>query len=151
MATREADFVDDIHPCIRQKDGSGDARRACAQLKSEMNSRGNQADDRKYRLPTLTPGAWNGVIIHTDTPFPMMSTTQKKWTRFKDGLTWVLSEGKSAGVLSTAELRKIAGLGVNLMQVYQDAKCYLKGFFNALEAFRPDRDSQGWRILLTLC
>ncbi len=146
LATREADFVDDIHPCIRQKDGAPEAREACAQLKSQMNSRGNQADDRKYRLPTLTPGAWNGVIIHTDSPFPMMSTTQKKWTRFKEGLTWILSEGKSTGVLSTAELRKIAGLGVNLMQVYQDAKCYLKGFFNALEAFRPDRDSQGWRI-----
>ncbi len=44
------------------------------------------------------------------------------------------------------ELRKIAGLGVNVMQVYWDAKCYLKGIFNALEAFRADRDSLGWRI-----
>ena len=32
------------------------------------------------------------------------------------------------------------------MQVYQDAKCYLKGFFNAIEAFRSDRDPQGWWI-----
>jgi hypothetical protein len=146
LATREANYVDDIHPCIREKDGSNEARRACAQLKTKMNAHGNQADDRKYRLPTVTPGAWNGVIVHTDTPFPMMSTTLSKWTRFKDGISWILTEGKKTGSLGTAELRRIAGLGVNIVQVYSDAKCYLKGIFNALEAFRADRDSQGWRV-----
>ena len=105
------------------------------QLKSKMNSLGNQADDWKYRLPTVTPGAWNGVLIHTDTPFPMMSTTLKKWTRFKDGLAWILSQSKDVGSVPTAELRRLAGLGVNIMQVYDDAKCYLKGFFNAIKAF----------------
>ena len=46
----------------------------------------------------------------------------------------------------TAELRNIAGLGTNPMQVYQDAKCYLKGVFNAIEAFRSERDPEGWRV-----
>ena len=32
------------------------------------------------------------------------------------------------------------------MQVYKDAKCYLKGFFNAIEAFWSDHDPKGWRI-----
>jgi hypothetical protein len=32
------------------------------------------------------------------------------------------------------------------MQVYQDAKCYLKGVFNAIEAFRSERDPEGWRV-----
>ncbi len=57
LATRKANYVNDIHPCTREKDGSFEARRACAQLKSGMNFRCNQADDRKYRLPTVTPGA----------------------------------------------------------------------------------------------
>ncbi len=118
LATQEANHIDDIHPCIRERDSSNEARKACTQLKSKMNSLGNQADNRKYRLPNLTPGAWNGVIIPTDTPFLMMSTTLKKWTRFKKGLSWILSEGRSTGSLSTAELRKIAGLGVNIIQVY---------------------------------
>jgi len=111
-----------------------------------MNSRGNQADDWKYRFPTLTPGAWNGVIIHTDTPFPMMSTTQSNWTRFKDGLSWILTEARATGSLCTAELWKIAGLGVKIVQVHSDAKCYLKGIFNALEAFRTNRDLEGWQL-----
>ena len=75
-----------------------------------------------------------------------MSTTLKKWTRFKLGISWILTEGRSTGSLSTGQLRKIAGLGVNIMQVYSDAKCYLKGVFNAIEAFRSDRDPEGWRI-----
>ncbi len=60
-------------------------------MKWRMNLLGNQADNWKYRLPTVTPGVWNGVIIHTHTPFPMMSLTLKKWTRFKDRLAWILS------------------------------------------------------------
>ncbi len=146
LATREANCVDDIHPCIQERDGSNETHLACSQLKLEMNSQGDQADNRKYRLPTVTPGAWNwnGVIVYTDTPFPMMSATEEKWTCFKDGLTWILSKLRSTGSPPTMELRKISGLGFNVMQVYQDAKCYLKGIFNALEAFRVDCDSQGW-------
>jgi hypothetical protein len=116
LATREADYVDNIHLVVRERDDESKARQACAQLKSKMNSVGNQADDSKYRLPTPTPGAWNGVIIHTDTPFPMMSTTVKKWNRFKDGLSWILIQSKDTGSVPTAELRRIAGLGVNIIQ-----------------------------------
>jgi hypothetical protein len=120
-ATREANYFDDIHPVTREKVEEAKACQACAQLKLKMNLVGNQEDDRKYRLPTVTPGAWNGVIIHTDTPFPMMYTTLKKWTRFKDGSAWILSQSKDIDSVPTAELRRIARLGVNIMQVYDDA------------------------------
>ena len=83
-------------------------------MKAEMNSRGNQADDRKYRQPSCTSGAWNGVLLHTDTPFPMKATTQKKWSRFRDGLDWVVRQANDTGKMDTAELRRIAGLGVNV-------------------------------------
>ncbi len=135
LANREANYVDNIHLVTREKDEEAKACQACAQLKSKMNLLGNQADDRKYRLPTMTPGAWNGVIIHTDTLFPMMSMTLKTWTRFKERLAWIISQSKDTGSVPTAEMRRIAGLGVNIMQVYDDAKCYLKSFFNAIEAF----------------
>jgi hypothetical protein len=74
LATQKVNYIDNIHPCIRERDGFNEARAAHACLKLKMNSFGNQADDRKYRLPTMTPGAWNGVLVHTDTQFPMMST-----------------------------------------------------------------------------
>jgi hypothetical protein len=117
LATRDVDYVDNIHPVVRERDDESKARQACAQLKYKMNSVGNQADDWKYRLPTPTSGAWNGVIIHTDTPFPMMSATLKKWNRLKDGLSWILIQSKDTDSVLTALLTRIAGLGVNIMQV----------------------------------
>ena len=60
-------------------------------------------------------------------------------------MQWVLDQGLGSKV-STAELRRIAGLGVNVTDVYRDARCYLKGFFNAIEAFRINWDVNGWRL-----
>ena len=148
LATTEVTFVDDIHVAGRAKDGEfNHAKLACKQLKSRMNSRGNQADERKFRNPSAWPGAWNGLIIHTGTPFPMKSTTGKKWDKFKNGLKWVVATGQSGNkFVETAELRKIAGLGVNITEVYSGGRCFLKGFFNAVEAWRGDRDIDGWRL-----
>jgi hypothetical protein len=66
LATREAHYVDDVHPCVRKREGSNEARRACAQLKSRMNSRGNQADDWK---------CWNSQgRVHTKSTLTKSST-----------------------------------------------------------------------------
>ena len=154
LATRHTTYVDDIHPVGRDApdpddvgDGRGEQTKlACKQLKSRMNSRGNQASDRKYRPPSLTPGAWNGMIIQTDNPFPLMTTTQSKWSRLKSGLDWIWNLSRDADVIDTAELRRIVGLAVNVTEVYSDCRSYLKGIFNALESWRWDRDLDGWRL-----
>ena len=141
--------MDDIHLAARAKEGDDGydlPLEAARWLKSHMNSLASQADDRKYRWPDLRPGAWRGVIIHTDTPFPMMCTTAKKWGRFRDALSWVLKQGGPGSTIDTAELRRIAGLGVHLTEVYKYGRSFLKGFFNAIEAFRDDRDHEGWRL-----
>jgi len=77
-------------------------------------------------------------LIHTDTPFPIKSTTGKKWGRFRDGLQWIIDKSKESDVIDTAKLRCIVGLGVNVTD--------LKGFFNAIEAWRFGRDLDGWRL-----
>jgi hypothetical protein len=75
--------------------------------------------------------------MHTDQPFPRKSTTGKKWSRFRAGVQWVLQQqADGSPTVPTAELRRIAGLGVNVTDVYREARCFLKGFFNAIEAFR---------------
>ncbi len=71
MATAEVTFVDKIHVAGRVKDGEFDhTKSGYEQLKSYLNSFDNQADNRKFHQPSLWPGAWNRLIIHTDTPFP---------------------------------------------------------------------------------
>ena len=131
-------FVDGIHVAGRIKDREFDhAKAACRQLKSRMNSRGNQADDRKYRQPSLQPGAWNGSIIHNNTPFHHKSTTAKKWAKFKDGLQQVHKAGSNRiGFILTANLHGVTGLGVIITEVYPTGRCYLKGFCNAIESLR---------------
>ena len=108
-----------------------------------MNSDGNQADDQKYREPSIAPGAWNGSIILTNTPFPCKSTTGKRWVKLKLGLEWVLEHQAAAGFAVTLDLQKIAGLGIHITEVYAHDQCYLKGFFNAVESFRDGRDVDG--------
>eukprot|EP00804_Cyclotella_cryptica_P005635 CCRYP_000019-RA/>CCRYP_000019-RA protein AED:0.47 eAED:0.47 QI:0/-1/0/1/-1/1/1/0/86 len=84
--------------------------------------------------------------MHTDQPLPRKSTTAKKWVQFKAGIDWVLQQASESDSVSTAELRRIAGLAINVTKVYQDAHSYLKGFFNAIEAFRANRDLNDWRL-----
>ncbi|KAL7534633.1 LOW QUALITY PROTEIN: hypothetical protein ACHAXR_008890 [Thalassiosira sp. AJA248-18] len=149
LASQEINFVGDIHPAGRCKDGVFHyARDGCRFLKSRMNSRGNIADDRKYRSPCLCTGAWNGILIHTNTPFPMKSTTGKKWGRFRDGLQWIVDQSEKGDWIDTAEIRRIAGLGVNITEVYTVGRSFLKlkGFFNAIEAWRYGRDCDGWGL-----
>lgn len=76
----------------------------------------------------------------------MKSTTGKRWKRFKDGLRWIDEQAAQGDELDTAELRRIAGLGVNVTEIYPEGRPSLKGMYNALEAFREGRDVDGWRL-----
>lgn len=70
----------------------------------------------------------------TEYPLPCKSTSAKKWTRFRSRIAWVLEQSDQAESVPMAELCRLAGLGVNLTDVYKDTQCYLKGFFNAIES-----------------
>ena len=132
LACRQATYVDDVRATGRGKDL---ARAGIRQLKSGMNSLGNQADDRKYFQPSTASGAWKGFVILTNTPFPCKATTSKKWLKFKQGLDKVLELERSEGQALTLDLRKISGLGVNVTELYPYGRCFFKGFFNAIEGF----------------
>ena len=75
--------------------------------------------------------------------FPMESTTGKKWDKFRQGLKLIVAHAKEHDEFETVNLRKIAGLGVNVTEIYPEGRPYLKGAFNALEAWR---DVEGWRL-----
>ena len=146
LACRKTTFVDDIHVAGRRQENSTEGsrtRHACKRLKARMNHLGNQDDDRKYRDVSMTPGPWNGGILHTDTPFPMESTTGKKCVKFRHGLEWILEQAETHTEIATAALRRITGLGINVTEIYPEGRPYLKGMFNALEAWRGWRDVDG--------
>jgi hypothetical protein len=155
-------FVDDLHGATRGKDASN-AREAGRVTAYRMNYYGNQVAARKFGPPTLIPRPWNGIMTHTDSPYPVKGTTAKKWNRGRSGLAWVWSNcllpdeiedpiGYIDSLtdwdvyLDTAELRRISGLWIHLTELYTEGRCFLKGFFNALEAFREGRDLDGWKL-----
>ena len=165
-ATRRVTFVDDIHGSSRGRD-AGPAREASRVLAGGMNYLGNQDAARKRGPPTLIPRPWNGFMTHTDTPYPVKGTTAKKWNRGRAGLEWVWQQLEIPGSVTdpieyikslqnwevridTAELRRVAGLWIHLTETYKEGRCFLKGFFNALEAFRSDRDLDGWRLQVSM-
>ena len=94
----------------------------------------------------MTPGPWRGGILHTDTPFPKKSMTGKKWTKFRIGLKWILEQSVDNIEIETVTVRRVAGLGVNVTEIYPEGRPYLKGLFSALEAWRGWRDLDGWRL-----
>ena len=48
--------------------------------------------------------------------------------------------------IDTGEVRYVAGLGVTITEVYTSGRCYLKDFFNAIEAWRVGRNIDGWKL-----
>ncbi len=48
------------------------------------------------------------------------------------------------GFVETGHLCRVTGLGVHITDLYPEGRVFLKGFFNAHEAFRGDRDVDGW-------
>ena len=109
-----------------------------------MNSYGNQADDRKFRQPSYWPGAWIGLIIHTNTPFPMESAKGRTWLEFKSGLECLLFSYETDHIfIEKATLQSLVGLGVHITEIYVYGCSILKGFFNATEAWRGSRDLEG--------
>ena len=57
-----------------------------------------------------------------------------------------MSRQKPHAETATAALRRIAGLGINVTEIYPEGRPYLKGAFNALEAWRGWHDVDGWRL-----
>ena len=90
LAYNKATYVDDINVAGHVVGDVNLTQRASKRLKSRMNYYGNQAGNMKYRPATTTLGPWNGGILHTDTLFPMKSTTRKKWGKFREELQWIL-------------------------------------------------------------
>ena len=168
LASRKVTFVDDIHGLSRGVEAQDQCvRNPPRVLAYRMNHKGNQCAGRKFGPPTLAPRAWNGAMVHTDAPHPVKGTTSKKWRRGRAGLDWIWREcglpedcsdpigyidklGAWEVMIDTAELRRIAGLWIHLTELYPEGRCFLKGFFNAIEAFRSDRDLDGWKLAVSM-
>lgn len=114
-------------------------------LSSKRNFVGSQVNDWEFRSPTTMPGLCKGKIMHTNNRFPRKSTAKKV-----DGTeVWTCLDSRDKRIRKCtwiAELWHIAGLGANVMGVYQYGQSNLKSIFNIMESLWAYRDKNGWKI-----
>lgn len=126
--------------------GRENCRETSRRLSSMVNYLGEQDASRKRRPESLVPGAWSGKLLHCNNPYPVKSVPREKWDDLKQGLDWIIATAEVDDHLDTVGLRRVAGKGMSQTEVYSDLRPYYRSFFNALEAWRGDRDLEGWRL-----
>jgi len=126
--------------------GQKNCRHTSRRLSSMVNYLGEQDASRKRRPDSLAPGAWSGKLLHCNNAYPVKSVPQEKWDDIKDGLDWIIATAEVDDYLDTVGLRRVAGKGMSQTEVYDNLRPYYRSFFNALEAWRENRDLEGWRL-----
>ena len=113
---------------------------------TRINYLGEQNACRKRRPTTTNPGAWTGKMLWTSEPHPRKGVLPEKWKTHRTDLL-LLSEMADNGVDPDRKLFLSATCrGMSQTEVYVDLRPYYKSFYNALEAWRPHRCPEGWRL-----
>ena len=137
-------FVDDIRVVGRTEEICDAATRRVA---SSANHLGEQQASRKRIKTSQRTGAWIGAIFRSDDSNIGILTSQEKWDRAKGIIAkWKDTLLDKGCYLNRKELEKDRGFLVHLRMVYPSITPYLKGLHLTLEMWRPDRDSQGWKL-----
>ena len=130
---------------------------------------GLQDAARKRRSPSRDPGAWAGATVSTERGVETKGVTQARWNKVKDRVRWIakqigmedefspLTYGTLAermakdgdaptGHIHFKTTESCVGFLVYVSMTYSSMVPYLKGIYLTLNAWRPDRDSEGWPI-----
>lgn len=111
-----------------------------------MNYLGEQKASRKRRPTSLTPGAWTGKMLWTNEPHPRKGILPDKWKLHRADL-FTLKDLIDQGIDPERKFfTTVTSHGMSQTKVYGDLRPYYKSFYNALQAWRPGRDDDGWRL-----
>ena len=118
---------------------------------SRVQYLGMQDAPRKFRPPSQDKaGAWTGTIFKVTKDQITKTVAQEKWGRGRAMIKDLLSQCKSAPdrrpQLKRKELERSAGFLIHLAMTFDDITPFMKGIYLTLNAWRPQRDSEGWRL-----
>jgi hypothetical protein len=108
---------------------------------------GIQVAARKTRPPAKHPGPWSGSMVSTDVHGVAVRATQEKWEKIKMQVRQILEQVEAGQPIERKFLESVRGSLVYLHRTYPALTPYVKGFHLSIDAWRPDRDAEGWRIL----
>jgi len=88
-------------------------------------------------------------VVHTDQDEVVKLVTQERWTKTRTIVRGIAEELERAGkgrLMDRARLGSHRGFLVYVARTYSQLVPYLKGIHATMEAWRPDRDEDGWKI-----
>jgi hypothetical protein len=137
-------FVDDF----RQTGNSRkEAWLAGRQVASRSNHLGIQDASRKRRDGSAAPGAWTGSIVRTGEAGVFLLISGDKWDKTKVMLQEMLDMVQNnPGKMLRKRLEQIRGFLNYVAQTYTRLRPYLIGVHMTIDGWRPNRDSEGWRL-----
>ena len=141
-------FVDDGRLTGFSKENCHEVHRRFA---SRVQHLGMQDAPRKFRPPSQSSaGAWTGSIFRVGADQITVSVSQEKWDRgrglVKDLLAHFTAEVNCTPSLNRKELERSAGFLNHLAMTFEDLTPFMKGIYLTLNAWRPQRDGEGWRM-----
>ena len=115
---------------------------------SRVQYLGMQDAPRKRRAPSRTPGAWAGAMCKAKPNEGVYVTcSQDKWNKGKGILNEISSEIENETLtdIDFKMLEKGCGFLVYLSRTYPGIFPYLRGIYNTMNAWRGNRDKDGWK------
>jgi hypothetical protein len=136
-------YVDDMR-------ATGCGEEKCWQVMHTVATRlcflGIQFAARKTRPPSRSPGPWAGAMVVTDAHGVGVKATQSKWDKTRQLLEQTLQWIDSREPICRKSLESIRGSLVYLQRTYPSITPYVKGYHLTIDAWRENRDAEGWKI-----
>lgn len=133
-------YIDDVRVCAPNEDNCWNTGRCLATIYSHL---GVQDAARKYRLPSLMPGAWAGGVTSTNNGNVSVTVTPSRWEKTKQAVAEIVEAHQEPNGIPYAMLESRRGFLVYVAQVYPLMKSFLKGIHLTLDSWQPGRDSEG--------
>ena len=165
LAVAVCQYIDDLRTCARDERL---AWRASSRIGKVLGFLGLQDAARKRREPSQTPGAWSGATVTSDKDNVFQSVTNERWEKTQRHIRWVaqhvgLRDELSVRLLSEEDrigdealagytkinhkrLESVRGFLVYVAGTFKAMVPYLKGIHLTLDSWRPNRDSDGWKL-----
>ena len=149
LAADAHDYVDDLRGT---GPSSNDAWNISSVIAKTASYFGVQDAARKRREQTQRPGAWAGVVCGTAPDRPYISVTQEKWNKTREEIGRLRAEidGAAARADNSVKrkvLEEVAGFVNHVGRAYPTLLLYLNGVYATMNAWRPDRDEDGWKTV----
>lgn len=143
IATDFVTYVDDIRP-------TGESKAECIlgakKISGTLTYLGIQDAYRKTQDATKDAGAWCGCVVIAGEDGVAVTVTQEKWDKTKRLLETLDAELTASEKLNYKALESARGFLLHVTSTYPAMVPFIKGFHLTLDSWRPNRDTDGWRL-----